>query len=129
MSAGDRSGMQSRTRIRTSPEFRLPRWRSTPTLFEQALEAARDDPDQDEFVRLLARLPGVEIVTVEDHEDRPWLPPQITVSCSGLPDSRTNDVLTIARRAGWDVADLTWERHLIHLEPAGVDSDWRGGRL
>lgn len=107
--------------FRTDPEFSAAPWRPVPTLWDQALEAARDDPDERAFIALLASLPDCFVAAWDD--DTTWASTVVTVALDGdTARYRTGDVLTIARRAGWRLADVTWERDRLEFEPRGEDN-------
>ncbi|WP_337653253.1 hypothetical protein [Halomontanus rarus] len=99
--------------IPTDPEFRQAPWRPVPSRIEQALEAARDDPSECEFINMLCSL-EVGFVDVSGR-DEDWRP--TSVSVSGVASARTGDVVTIARRAGWELTGVTFERERLTFEP------------
>lgn len=104
---------QTEAPIPTDPEFRAAPWRPVPSLWEQALEAARDDPDLQALTNLLYSLPGVYVYV--DGEDERWRETTIFVSVDGPARSNTDDVLRICRRAGWELRDVTWERERLEF--------------
>lgn len=92
----------------TGIEFRATPWRPAPNTWEQALEAARDDPTLQEFANMLCSLDGYVDVIGEDEGFR-----ETVVMIEGVPSNRTSDLLTIGRRAGWQVDSITWERNRV----------------
>lgn len=102
----------------TDPEARLYRWKRTPSQIEQALEAARDVTTTREFVNILCSLG----FSVQIHGDeKPWFP--TTAWVVGVPDGRVSDVITIARRAGWTLEDVTWELERLEFRKRGENSE------
>lgn len=93
----------------TKPDTKLFPWKRTPSKIEQALEAANDDPTMQEFVNMLYSIDGVSVFVDGDDED--WRPTEVMVECidkSMQSDRATRDLLTIARRAGWQLHSVTF---------------------
>ncbi|NUC74993.1 hypothetical protein HTZ84_22270 [Haloterrigena sp. SYSU A558-1] len=105
----------------TDPETRLYPWQSAPSQIEQALEAARDGPTEREFINMLHSLDGISVLA--DGREEEWRPTQITVECHSeamQSSSATRDLITIARRAGWQLASVGFNyRHQLTLEERG----------
>ncbi|SDL09636.1 hypothetical protein [Natronorubrum texcoconense] len=102
----------------TEPETRLYPWQSAPSQIEQALEAARDDPSEREFIHMLHSIDGVWAI-VDGHDER-WRPTQITIECHDKAmksSSATRDLITLARRAGWQLVSVGFNhRNQLVLE-------------
>lgn len=78
-----------------------------PNPYEQAKEAARDDPSQTELANMVCGLPGVcELLVDGDEED--WRPTTITVGFTDDAGRETTDVTSIMTRAGWRVEGATF---------------------
>lgn len=78
-----------------------------PNLYEQAREAARDDPGLTELGDILHDMPAVTEVLV-DGRDEDWRPVEITVGFGDDGYRATDDVLAIMRSAGWKAEHVTF---------------------
>ncbi len=103
--------MSETAHIQTDPEFRQAPWRPVPSRIEQALEAARDDPSECEFITMLCSLECGYVDVNGQNES--WRPTCVMIS--HVPSSRTGDVIRIARRAGWELEDVTFERDRLEF--------------
>ena len=99
----------------TDPDFRAAPWRPVPSDLEQAKEAARDDPTLEEFVGLLLAIPDVGVGVWYD--DEPWCETMVMVS--HIDSTYVSDALTIARRAGWELEGVTFERDRLEFVRRG----------
>ena len=93
----------------TEPDTKLFSWKPAPTKLEQALEAANDDPTMQEFVNMLCLLDGLFVHV--DGRDEDWRPTEVMVECVDKTwqcDRATNDLLTLARRAGWRLESVSF---------------------
>jgi len=90
-----------------------------PSPIEQAKEAAFDDPTRRELTNMLYGL-SYSVSVLVDGEDESWRPTTITVEFDREDYGRgTGDVLTIMRRAGWELQSVTFGRPQLHFERAG----------
>lgn len=88
-----------------------------PTAYEQAKEAAFDDPTRQELTNMLYDLPSV-VGCMVDGEDEDWRPTRIIIEYRRGDYGRdTDDLLTIMRRAGWQLQAVTFGRPQLHFEP------------
>lgn len=78
-----------------------------PNVYEQAKEAAHDDPSRTDLTNMVYDLPCVHEVLV-DGEDEDWRPTTITVGFSDDAGRGTGDVATIMQRAGWQLDGVTF---------------------
>lgn len=108
----------------TEPDTKLFTWKQTPSQIEQALEAANDDPTMKEYVNMLCSIDGLSVLV--DGEDEDWRPTEVIVECldKSMQSSRaTRDILTISRRAGWQLHSVTFgTRKRLTFVPAEGDA-------
>lgn len=103
--------------VAVEPAFRATPWRRTPSLWQQALEAAHDGPTLRELASMLYSLSGLYVDIW--HEDDPYFETVVTVDCCDGAENRVDDVLTLMRRAGWELEDVTWERQRLAFTRVG----------
>jgi len=103
---------------RVDPAHRQTPWRPTPSILEQALEAANDDPALTELTGMLLDLPMVWGVTVDGDDER-WRPTAIAVRLEDDHGTGTGAVIRLMRRAGWEPTSVCFSRNRLTFEAIG----------
>lgn len=83
-----------------------------PNAVDQALEAAKDDPNRIDLMGMLMDIPWVSSVGCE-HEDEPLLPTLIVVRFKDRHGSGTEIVMKLMRRAGWKTNSVCFSRERL----------------
>jgi len=108
------SESDDRSVYRVEPAHRQTPWRPTPSILEQALEAAHDEPTLTELTGMLLDLPMVWGVTADgDGDGERWRPATIMVNLEDDHGTGTGDVIRLMRRAGWEPTSVCFSRNRL----------------
>lgn len=91
---------------------------SEPDQYEQALEAARDDPSRAELTNMVYDLDAVHF-SHPDGEDDDCRPTTIDVHLEDDHGRKSDTVMDIMRAAGWKPTYVAFSRNRITFEEAG----------
>ena len=93
---------------------------TAPNIYQQAREAARDDPTMTELLNMLHDLPHVFGVGV-DGDDEDWRPTIVRINFDDEMGRGTSQVLDIMHIAGWRPAGVCFTaRNRITFKRSGV---------